>query len=374
MKINQTQEYDNPIRAFIDLNAFKNNIGIVRKKYPGSRIILPVKANAYGHDAVLISKEAEKTGIEYLAVARINEALELRNNGIKLPIIDLGVELKPNIKIALNNKVELSVSSIENLHDIDMEAAGLNTFARIHLKINTGMTRLGFNTEDIPMIIDYLKKSGNLKLTSVYSHFPRSEDDFDFTNKQIGLFMNIRDHFEKSGLRPEFYHIFNSGAILDSYAHEIDFAVRPGIMIYGYSPYNDDNSELVPVLTLKSKVIHVMNVPENTGVSYNHTYVTNKPSVLATIPAGYGDGFHRILSNKFSVTINGKNYPQRGTITMDLMVIEVDDSVKIGDDVILFGNKSDCCNDAKDLADLAGTISYEITSSLTKRVERIISN
>jgi alanine racemase len=370
MKSSHTSHTNCPTRAIIDLNAFRNNINIVRKKFPGSRIILPVKANAYGHGSIIISTEAEKIGIDYLAVARLGEALELRQNGIGLPIMILGVENRDNIKTALSNDIELSVSCMENIIEIEEYSKSLKKPCKIHMKINTGMTRLGFNHDDYLEPVRYVKNSEHLGLASIYTHFARSDDSKEFTDRQIDIFFGIRDTLKKLELLPGFFHMYNSGAVLDSYRNDCEFAIRPGIMCYGYSPFQEDCPELKPVMNLKSRVIHLRDVPGETGVSYNHTFVTKKPSILATIPAGYGDGIHRVLSNKFSVTINGKHYPQRGTITMDLMVVEVDDSVKVGDEVVIFGNKDKCINDAGDLAAIAQTISYEITTSISARVER----
>jgi len=368
--------YNNPTRAYIDLGAFRHNIGIVRKKFPKSKIILPVKANAYGHGADIISKEAEKIGVEYLAVARINEGIKLRNDGIRLPIMTLGVEFPENVEIALLNNIELSVSQLENVIEIEQIADSLKSNLSLHLKIDTGMTRLGCKKSDILEIAGFIKASKYLTLKSVYTHFARSDDSKDFTNEQITEFLSLKKLLIASNMEPEFYHTSNSGAILEDYNNDSDFAVRPGIMVYGYSPFDKVGADfnLIPVMTLKSKVVSLKEVPENTGVSYNHTFKTQKPAILATIPVGYGDGIFRNLSNKFSVTIGNKNFFERGTISMDLTVIEVDSNVKIGDDVIIFGKKSECINDAKDLAFLAGTISYEITTAITERVERISVN
>jgi alanine racemase len=363
---------ESPTRVYIDTEAFRNNINIVRKKFPESKIVLPVKANAYGHGSTIISKEAEKIGIDYLAIARLNEGLVLRNNGIKLPVMCLGVEYGINIKTAILNKIELSVSSLENIYEIEKIASETGIRTDIHLKIDTGMSRLGFQESDVINTAKYIKSSKYLNLKTAYTHFARSDDSKDFTNKQIDDFFHLRDALKKENLMPDFFHFYNSGAILDSYRFDSDFAVRPGIMSYGYSPYESEETfGLKPVMTFVSKVIHIKKVPKLTGVSYNHTFVTGHDTILATIPVGYGDGIFRNLSNKLKVNINGKTYSQRGTITMDLMLIEVDENVKTGDDVFVFGNKNECFYDAKDLAGLSQTISYDITTSISERVDRI---
>ena len=367
-------EYTYPIRALINLNSFRDNIKIVRMIYPNAKIILPVKANAYGHGDLIISKEAEKIGIEYLATARINEGIRLRENNIKLPIINLGAELDNNIDLAIKNNIELSVSSITNIIEIEKKAKHSDKIIALHLKIDTGMRRLGCNVDNSLDLAKYIDLSSNLKLKSIYTHFAKSDNDNNYTKEQSDLFYKQLDIFKKNNISYDFYHLCNSGGIINLKEVEFDnnFAIRPGIMIYGYSPSSkSSNYELKPVMTLVSKVIHLKKVPKDSGVSYSHTYVTKKSAILATIPLGYGDGFPRILSNKFSVKINGKSYKQVGTISMDLSVIEVDKNVKIGDDVYIFGDKNKCINDANDLAKLSDTISYEITTALNNRVIRI---
>lgn len=359
-------------KVFIDLDAFKFNINYIKQKFKNSKIIIPVKANAYGHGDLIISKEAEKIGIEYLAIARVCEGIKLRENGIKLPIINFGVEYKENIKEAIENDIELSVSMVDNAREIEEYAKKLNKIVPIHLKVNTGMNRLGVNIEDAFYFANYIYNSKFLKLKSIYTHFARSEENVKFTEEQIKKFNNLRIILTKNKINPDFYHLFNSGAIMGNYEYsDLDY-LRPGIMSYGYSPFKSDelDKNLKPVMTFISKVIHLNKVKKGTGVSYNHTFVTNKNTILATICAGYGDGIFRGLSNKLKVVINNKVYNQVGTITMDLMVIEVDKNVKIGDEVFVFGNKEKAFYNAKDLANLCNTISYEIITNISERVYR----
>ncbi len=365
-------QYESPLKAIIDLKAFNHNIQIIRKKFPNSKIILPVKANAYGHGDIIIAKQAQKIGIEYLGVARVIEGINLRKNKITLPIINLGIELGNNIELAILNNIELSVSSLENIKEIEKIAKKYKKKIPLHLKTDTGMRRLGCPDNEALFLAKHISSSKNLIFKSFYSHFPKSDDDINLTKNQINIFLEIKKELEANNIIPDFYHIFNSGAILNQFKGNNNFAVRPGIMTYGYSPSSKLKiKNLKPVLTLKSKVIYLKKVAEKSGVSYGYTFVTKKPTYIATIPLGYGDGFSRILSNKFMVTINKKNYPQIGTISMDLSVIEVDKNVKIGDEVIIFGNKKECINTAEDLADLSNTISYEITTSLSNRIQRI---
>ncbi|MBN2545317.1 MAG: alanine racemase [Spirochaetes bacterium] len=361
--------------AYIDINAFRNNINIIRKKNPGSMIILPVKANAYGHDDLIISKEAEKIGIEYLAIARISEGIKLRNNKIKMPIINLGAELGNNIEIAILNDIELTVHSQDNLKEIISRTKKYNKKINIHLKIDTGMRRLGCPLEEVEIMAEKIINSKNLYLKSILTHYADSGKDHKLTQLQTNLFVEKINNLKAKNIMADFYHLYNSGSIINppQLTDSFKYAVRPGIMSYGYSPLSSNlNYDLKPVMTLKSEVIQIKHIPEKAGVSYGYTYKSKKPAVIATIPLGYGDGFPRSLSNKFKVTINNKNYNQIGTISMDLTVIEVDKDIKIGDTVLIFGNKNECINDANDLAKIAGTISYEITTMLNSRIERKI--
>ncbi|HOJ64828.1 MAG TPA: alanine racemase [Spirochaetota bacterium] len=360
-------------RILIDLNAFNSNINYIREKFKNSKIILPVKANAYGHGDIIIAKEAEEIGIEYLAVARVYEGIRLRENGITVPIIDFGVEYDSDIKLAIECNIELSVSMLDNIKEIEKYAKISNKSVPLHLKVNTGMNRLGVNLEDAFNLASYIYNSRYLKLKSIYTHFARSDDSLEFTKFQIKKINELRNNLTKKNIIPEFYHLFNSGAIMGDYDHDENDYLRPGIMAYGYSPFKDNDKDkfLKPVMTFVSRVIHLNKVKKNSGVSYNHTFVTNKDTILATICAGYGDGIFRSLSNKLKVKINNNIYNQIGTITMDLMVIEVDKEVKIGDEVYIFGNKQNAFYNAKDLATLCNTISYEITTNISERVERI---
>ena len=358
-------------RLDINLKAFRNNIRIIKNKYPDNKIILPVKANAYGHGDVIIAKEAEKIGIEYLAVARLCEGLKLRSNGVKLPIMALGIESGDNIKTALQNDIELSVSDLDNLKSIDLAARSINKKANIHLKLDTGMRRLGCSEKCLSEISLFIRNSKYLNLRSFYTHLARSDDSVEFTNDQIKYFKNGLAILNSANIAPDFCHIYNSGGILGDFEKNNKWAIRPGISAYGYSPFDcEDNFGLIPIMTFVTRVIEIKKVPANTGVSYNHTYATSKDSLIATIAAGYGDGIPRNLSNNLQVSVNNNIYNQIGTISMDLMVIEVDDSVKIGDEVVIFGNKNIAPNDAKSLAKQIGTISYEITTGMNARVFR----
>jgi alanine racemase len=365
---------NNPTRAIIDCNALQHNIQLVRDKFKEAGIILPVKANAYGHGDVIVAKEAQKAGIEYLAIARINEGIHLREEGIDIPIINLGAEFGDNIQLAIEHDIELTTSSLENASELSRYASMTGRDIPVHLKIDSGMTRLGCMPHEVEKTVLYIDNDPHLQLKSIYSHLACSDEEGDTTEKQSRLFVSIIDRIEKIGIFPEFYHFYNSGAIIRPPLEKVRWYVRPGLMVYGYPPSDlRDSWDLQPVLSFRSRVILVKQVPAGTGISYGHTYTTSRETRIATIPVGYGDGLFRALSDKITVTINGKHYPQRGRITMDLLMAEVDERVSVGDEVIIFGcrNRTACKNDAVTIASLAGTIPYEILTSISERVERI---
>ncbi len=381
--------------ALINANALLNNIKIAKEKWNGP-LIVPVKANAYGHDSVLVSKVMQNSGlVKLLAVARVDEGLHLRQNGITMPIFTLGVELddESDIQNAIQNDIELSVSDIENVKTIAAVAEKLNKTISLHIKLDTGFSRLGVNPKNVLELAGFISKSPYLHFASMYTHFAMSESDEDFTRRQLAILKDAVARLAEYNIVADFYHCYNSGAILygifdDERQAEYEakngynipkmsslgigpFGMRPGILTYGYAPNCDGYKlGLQPVMTLVTHVIHTNDVPAGTGVCYNHTYKTTKPCRLATIPLGYGDGISRSLSNKLTVMINGNVYHQVGRVTMDLIVIETDEYVNVGDKVIVFGSKPQCHQDADDLAAIQGTISYEITTDIAARVER----
>jgi len=263
--------------AYISLKAFRNNINIIKKKYPDTMIILPVKANAYGHDNLIISEEASKLGIEYLAVARISEGIILRENNIKLPVMNLGAEFGENIDMAILNNIELTVHSLENLKEITDRSKKYNKKINLHLKIDTGMRRLGCRLEDAEIMGESIIKSKNLHLKSILTHFADSGNDMELTQFQTNLFIDKINNLKEKKITADFYHLYNSGSIIKppQLDNSFKYGVRPGIMSYGYSPLSSNfNNNLMPVMTLKSEVIQIKNVPENAGISYGHTYKT----------------------------------------------------------------------------------------------------
>lgn len=373
-------EYHNPLVAYIDSHALEHNIRAVKNKFPDKEIILPVKANAYGHGSIVISRLAQDCGVHFFALARINEALELRRAGIKGQMLVLGAEWNPdNVKLAAEYNIGLTVSCAEHVDLLERIAEQENKIFQVHVKLNTGMFRLGVDQENVALFAQKLSQCRKLHVVSAFTHFAKSDEDSGTTLEHIKLFGKSLEILKTFGVNPDFYHLCNSGGVENISGDDSDIirgssAVRPGMMIYGYSQAIGGKSEgaLIPVMNLCSTVVHTRYVKKGTPVGYGATYFVPEDGKLATLALGYGDGFPRALSGKFSVRINQRDYVQCGRISMDLTVINADETVHVGDSAWIFGSSKYAQMNAADLAKMCGTISYEITTSVASRVERCV--
>jgi len=338
-----------------------------------------VKANAYGHSVCDIAPVLEREGADSFAVSNIEEALQLRSIGITKPVLILGYTPTEMVKELSENNISQCVYSSEYAKELSEKASLSNVKIKIHIKLDTGMSRLGFDCRDTSLKgIDEAILSAKYKsfiLEGIFTHFAvadRSKDSEDgFTDKQYSLFKNAIEHFKKAGLSPKLCHCCNSAAlILDGNKH-MDIC-RPGIILYGLSPSDapELKKDFKPVMTLKSVVSMVKTISAGDTVSYGRTFKTEKEIKIATVSAGYADGYPRVLSNKAKVIINGKEAPILGRVCMDQLSVDVTDieDVKMGDEVILFGKELP----VDVLADLCNTINYEIVCGISPRVPRVI--
>ena len=360
--------------AEINLDNINFNLNNIKKLLKeDTKICTVLKANAYGHGSVEIAKFLENKNVDYFAVARLEEAIELRENNIKMPILCLGFVPEESLEYAIKNNITLTIYSLETakkLNDIS-EKIGVN--ANIHIKIDTGMSRIGFevNEESIDQIIK-IANLKNLYIEGIYTHFAKSDEiDKDFTYKQVNRFKFIIDNIEKKGINIPIKHVSNSAAIMD--LPNLNFnMVRCGIVLYGCYPSDEvikDRLQLKPAMTLKTRVSHIKELKEGTGISYGLRYKTRKQEKIATIPIGYADGFTRMQNNP-KVSINNEVFNVVGRICMDQCMVRIDKDIdiKIGDEVIIFGESNISADDiAKDL----GTINYEILCMASRRVDRI---
>lgn len=363
--------------AEIDLNCISHNLNLI-KKITGLPVIAVVKADAYGHGALEVSRRLLTEGVSYLAVAYLEEGIRLREAGIKAPIL------------ALFEREEFSgiidYNFIPVIHDMDMaerlseEAIKRNVMLDVHVKIDTGMGRLGFKVDKAIDEIERIAKLGNLRVRGIMSHFSEADmADRDYAMMQIQEFKRIRNALNDK-FNGVICHIANSAAVFSMKDSYLD-AVRPGLAIYGYSPFpdfRDDKrvTELRPSMTVKTRILTIRKVSKGTPVSYGRTFITTRDSLIAILPLGYADGFMRSLSNNADVLIREKRAPVVGRVCMDLTMIDVTgiDDVSTGDDVILIGRQGDEEITTWELAKRAGTIPYEITISFGSRARRVYLN
>ncbi len=370
------QPHISPTLAHISLGAFRSNLKAVRD-YVGDRvkIMAIVKANAYGHGAVRIAQEAVAQGCPYLGVARIGEGIELREGGLTGNILVFEVVPPGREEIALQNGLELTVTGLEGARRIDRAAATLGAKAGVHVKIDTGMNRLGVGYANAASVVEQVAGLPHIGLRGVYSHFATSDDaDARFANEQLARFQAVLAELGRRGIDPGVRHMANSGAIMTLPGSHFDM-VRPGIMLYGYPPRREMPMRfpLKPVLSLRSIVTLVKTVPAGSGVSYGRRYTTSGDTTIATVPVGYADGYPRLLTNSTDLLIRGRRYPVVGTICMDHIMVDLGPSsdVREGDEAVLIGRSGNECIDSWVLAEKLRTIPYEITCQISGRVPRV---
>ncbi|HXK48920.1 MAG TPA: alanine racemase [Clostridiales bacterium] len=371
----QIQAYRNrPTRAVISLENLRNNFNVV-KSFIGDdvKVMGIIKANAYGHGMLETANELIKLGVNYFGVAFLEEGIFLRENGINIPILVMGginVEQIPDFIIY---DIDITTSSIDKTRAISLTAKELGQKAKVHIKIDTGMERLGVHWYNAERFIEDTFNSEGISVEGIFSHFAKSDSDREFTELQISRFDKILDLMEKKGMRTKYVHCANSAGIIN-FPNSHYNMVRPGLMLYGYSGLPEDfDGELKPVMSLLTKVSYFKVVPPETGISYNHTYTTDRQTRIVTLPVGYGDGYNRLLSNKGEVMIRGKRYPVAGNVCMDQMMIDlgIDGTAFNGDDVLLFGRNGEDELRLEELCDKIGTIPYEILTMISNRVPRI---
>lgn len=361
--------------AEIDLKNIEHNYRTLKSLNKNTMCLGVVKANAYGHGAVKVASMLQDIGCDYLAVATAEEALELRNSGITIPVMILGFTPVEYAAAAAENDVTLSVGSLSAAKALSEAAQSCGKNIKAHLKLDSGMGRLGFSClgTDDEDILSSISLPG-LDFEGVFTHFAVSEtDDSTYTLEQFRLFKDKVSFIEeKSGHTFKIKHCANSGATLKYPELALDM-VRPGIALYGLDPgCGFGGIDLRPAMELKSKVFSVKRLPKGCSVSYGRTFTADEDRLIAVIPIGYADGLHRVLSNKLEVLIRGKRAKQVGNICMDMCMVDVTDipGVSVGDTVTIFGRDGNEFIPVDDLAEKAGTISYEMLCGFTSRVPK----
>ncbi len=364
--------------AHIDLAALANNLGVVRAALDraGNRsaIIATVKADAYGHGAVRSAQTLVEAGADALGVALVDEGAELRTHGISGRIIQYGGAFSMRHDLVVQNRLEPFVFRREDLEALDTAARTAGTQVDVHVKVDTGMGRIGLLPEDVSAFFDALAGFSALRMVGLCSHFANADlKDGAMTQAQEDRLAAVAALARSRGFNPT-VHLANSAAILLRPTAHLD-AVRPGIMLYGVVPARhlaQHGADLRPVLSWTTEIIHVKQVGTGTPISYGSRWIAERPSVIATLPVGYADGYARNLFGHARVLVRGQRAPVVGTICMDMCMIDVTDisAAAVGDEVVLLGAQGSERIDAEQLAEWSGTISYEVLCRIGKRVPR----
>lgn len=369
------KHYLRPTWAEISLDNLKHNIKALKELIgSNTEICAVVKADAYGHGSTHVAKVLMETGVKFLAVATLSEAIELRKSGCNVSIIILGYTPKEQGDLLIEYNIIQTIYSYEQAVTFSKIAKEKNKNLTVHIKVDTGMSRLGFQISDKD-IIKSIFEMDNLKIQGIYTHFAvADEGDKTFTQEQYNKFMNLVDDLEAEGYDVDIKHCSNSAAIIDLPEMNLNM-VRAGIMLYGLYPsdeVNKDRIELKPVMALKTTVSHVKMIQKNESVSYGRRYITGKQTQVATLPVGYADGVSRLLTDKIKVNYKGKDLPVIGTICMDQCMIDASEvNIKVGDEVEIFSNNSNSGYTVDDIAKSLGTINYEVICMIGSRVPRV---
>jgi len=341
----------------------------------GSAVVMPiVKANAYGHGLVEVARHLVSVGATSLGTAFLEEAVALRRAGVTVPILVMGGIIGNQIPVFLRHELTLTASSIDKLSDIETIARDMGVTAKVHLKIDTGMERIGVHYYNARGLLERAAECRHAVVEGIYSHFANADAaDLESARIQLARFREVLAWYDKHGAAPPVRHIANSGAILQLPESHLDM-VRPGILLYGVYPSAEAarTIEVRPALSWKSRVVYFKVVQPGHPVSYGSTWQSDHPVRVVTVPVGYGDGYFRALSNTAHVIIRGQRYPVVGRVCMDQIMVNLEwGSAYNGDEVVLIGAGGDERVTCEDLAEWAGTIPYEILTNINTRVPRV---
>lgn len=359
-------------RAEYDTEALRNNIQVVRQLVgPERKICAAVKANGYGMGVAPLVQVLLSEGVNYLAVANVEEGAELRKLGFDIPILVLGAIPDKDLVKAIYFDLTIGIYCFDTACLVNYLAEKGGKKAKVHIKLDTGMHRLGFvPTERAKGEIKVISEMPNIELEGIFSHLSQTDKSREFTMRQIDCFRTFTDDLENAGIHIPIRHLANSNAILD-YPEAYFDMVRPGILLHGYGTGSENSKKLKEVLSLKSAVVRLHDAEVGSEISYMGNYVASEKRKIATVPIGYADGFFRCLSGKAEMLVGGMRVPQVGNICMDQCMIDVTDvpDVKVGDEVVIYGAQGSDYISVEDVAEKAGTISYELLTSL-KRVPK----
>ena len=366
------------VYAKIDLTHIDHNLARMHDLAQHSKIIAVIKANGYGHGAVEIAKHTEH--LEYLhgfAVATAEEALQLRANGIQKPILILGYTFSEDYEALITNDIALCVFKAETAQELSERAEKIQKEIKVHIKVDTGMSRIGVPTDDTGLsVVQKIASCPHIVTEGIMTHFARADEtDKENALTQYRRFCDFAAKCEENGVHFTYRHCSNSAAIMDLPMTHLDF-VRCGITLYGLWPSDEVRKDILlePVMSLYSSIVHLKEFPKGTPISYGGTFDTDREkTVIATIPVGYADGYPRQLSNKGFVLIRGKRAPILGRVCMDQMMVDVTDIPDAADydEVVLLGTQQEECITAEELGDLSGRFNYELVCDISERVPRV---
>ncbi|MDD8017400.1 MAG: alanine racemase [Bacteroidota bacterium] len=364
-----------PTVAEINLRALNTNLKNIRKKIgPSPFIMAVVKANAYGHGVIPIVQSIIKNRTaQYFGVAIVEEGIELRKAHVNQPIHVFTVPDGHQLELYIQHGLEPTICDKHTAQKLNAFAKKFNTEVEVHIKVDTGMGRIGVTPRDALELVQYVSALSNVSVKGIWTHFATSDEkDLSFAQKQLQVFRSLVTQIELQGIHIPLVHCANSGAILQLPESYFDM-VRPGIMMYGYTPSHETQKtvEIHPVLSLKAKIGFVKTVDKGTSISYGRRFIAERRTTIASVTVGYADGYFRTMTNKISALVNGKKFPVVGTICMDQIMIDVgNEKVHAGDEVVLIGKSGRQQITGWDIADTVGTIPYEVTCAVSQRVPR----
>ncbi len=373
--LSQLPASDRPTAAFIDLNALAHNFQEVRLRAGGRKVLAVVKAQAYGHGAISVAKHLLGLGADTLGVALLEEGRELREAGIDAPILVMGAVVPGQAEALVALRLTPVVFTRAMARALSGAARTLNTQVPVHVKIDTGMGRIGMAPEDAPAFIKELQDLESIKVQGLMTHFADADlRDKQFASLQMDRFGTLLKELDAWGAAIPLRHAANSAALLD-YQQALFTMVRPGLMLYGYNPLEGKTTgaDLLPVLSLVTRIMFLKKVPAGVPISYGRIFVTRRESLIATVPIGYADGYSRGLSNKGEALVRGVRAPVAGRVCMDMCMLDVTEvpGACEGDEVVLLGKQGDQRITADELAVKTGTIAYEVLCGISSRVPRV---
>ncbi|GAK57238.1 alanine racemase [Candidatus Vecturithrix granuli] len=371
-------EWHRPVWAEIDLDHVAHNIReFQRITPPHTQLMAIVKADGYGHGAVEVAKAALEAGASRLAIAFLEEGIVLRRKELSAPILILGVSAPDTEKAALEHDLTPTICTVDSAQRFSQAAATLGKTIRFHLKLDTGMGRIGVRPEQLKELLEALQHLPNLEMEGVFSHFSKADEkEKTYTQMQLHRYHECLNMIHAAGFRPTIRHLANSAGTMETSEAHFDL-VRIGISLYGFYPSDEVDKttvDLRPVMRWKTRIAHLKMLPTGERVSYGGMFTTRRPTMVATLPLGYADGFRRRLWTKnWHVLVRGQRAPILGKICMDMFMVDVTDiaGTSIGDEVVLIGSQGENTISADDMANALETINYEITCLVGKRVPRI---